>query len=362
MIRVLHFVGYMNRGGQETFIMNIYRHINRTKVQFDFVVHTQNKCDYDDEIIALGGRIHRLPRLKDNPIKYFLCIKNLIHDNSYKIIHRHTSNSSVFFELFAAKLGGAQEIIAHSHSTYDMENTFIHKICRGLLNAVSTTKFACSDTAGAWLFGNKCYYIIKNGIDSNQFIYDKDIRDRIRKEFGIEENYTVIGHVGRFHEAKNHGFLIDIFKKFHDKNNKSVLLLVGDGDLRSLIEKKVNDLELNDSVIFTRLRSDIPELLQAMDVFVFTSLYEGLPVTLIEAQTAGLKIIASDTITEEIKLTDLVEFISLEKPASYWADQVMRYSDGYERKNTYSEICNAGYDVKDSAKWLEEFYLDQNHQ
>jgi glycosyltransferase involved in cell wall biosynthesis len=169
----------------------------------------------------------------------------------------------------------------------------------------------------------------------------------------------VIGHVGSFQTPKNHNFLIDIFKAIHERNIKTVLILVGDGDLRQSIERKVAQLGLSDSVIFTGIRSDIPNLLQAFDVFLFPSLYEGLPVTLIEAQAAGLKIIASDSITDEVKLTDLIEIVSLKQSGEYWAEKVLQYANGYKRRNTSKEICRAGYDAQENTKLLERFYISK---
>jgi glycosyltransferase involved in cell wall biosynthesis len=219
---------------------------------------------------------------------------------------------------------------------------------------------ACSKSSGEWLFGSACkkdnFFIFNNAIDAKTFIFDEDIRTDKRKEFQIEDKF-IIGHIGRFTIPKNHEFLIDIFKAVYDRNNNAILMLIGDGELRSLIEKKVNNLGLTNNVIFTGLRSDISELLQVMDVFVFPSLYEGLPVTLVEAQAAGLPCVISDRITGDVKITNLVEYISLDDNIDYWAEKIMAFAVGFERKNTYKEINEVGYDIESIVKRYQEFYI-----
>ena len=197
---------------------------------------------------------------------------------------------------------------------------------------------------------------MKNAIDTNKFIYNKDIRRQKRKELNIENKF-VVGHVGRFHPQKNHDFIIDIFKELNEKRKNSVLLLVGDGELRQSIENKVKELNLLDKVIFTGVRDDIPELLQSMDVFVFPSLYEGLPVTLIEAQATGLPCIVSDTITHEAIISSNIQSVSLQKSAEEWADKILLIDNGSNRENAAIEIINSGFDVNEIAKMLIDFYL-----
>jgi glycosyltransferase involved in cell wall biosynthesis len=254
--------------------------------------------------------------------------------------------------------------IAHSHSTSSGSGlaAVVKDILQKPLKSNSVDHlFACSEAAGEWLFGSKnmnAVSILKNSIDANKFVYNEITRVQVRRNLAIDQRF-VIGHVGSFIEPKNHMFLIDIFKEIHEKNNKSVLMLVGRGELSEKVTLKVKELGLEDSVMFMGIRTDIPELLQAMDVFLFPSLYEGLPLTLVEAQAAGLIVIASDKITEEINLTNLVKFISLERPASYWAEKLFQYTNSYKRRNTHEKICEAGYDVKENAKWLEEFYLNE---
>lgn len=363
-IRVLQVFAQMNRGGAETMIMNLYRNIDRARIQFDFIVHTEEKCAFDDEILLLGGNIYRVPRYtgKNHFIYKDVWREFFIQHPEYKIIHGHVRSTASIYLRIAKKYG--LTTIAHSHSISSRGN-FISRIIKNILQRqirhIADNFLACSEEAGKWLFGKNIinknsFHVAKNAIDTELYKYDEHIRDEIRVQLNIDDKF-VIGHIGNFSYAKNHKFLIDVFNKVINVNNKTLLLLIGDGELRKAIEKKVNAMGLTKNVIFMGMRSDVPELLQAMDVILFPSLYEGLPVTLIEAQASGLKCIVSDTITDEVKITDNVEFNSLDQLPEYWAKQVLKYAGGYERKNTYKEICDAGYDVKENAKWMKSFYM-----
>ena len=221
--------------------------------------------------------------------------------------------------------------------------------------------FACSIPAGKWLFGKKVvnsnrFKVLKNAIDTKKYTFDYEKRIRIRNEFGITEDAFVVGHVGRFVDVKNHTFLIDIFKEITNKNNNAILLLVGEGELKASIKNKAISLGLSNKVVFTGLRDDIPNILSAMDVFVFPSLFEGLGIVAVEAQAAGLHTICADTIPSEARITDLFHYISLNEPAEKWADSIKKYDNGYKRENMQNEIVKAGYDIDASVKWLEIFY------
>ena len=216
---------------------------------------------------------------------------------------------------------------------------------------------SCSKEAGRALFGNKKkVQVLHNGIETDKFIFNKKVREKIREEFGVNGEF-IIGHIGRFDKPKNQDFLITLFNEINIKNKK--LILVGDGELKDKLQKRVNDMGIENKVIFTGIRDDVNELLQAFDLFVFPSIFEGLPVTVVEAQTAGLKCILSDTITKEVDITGNVEFMSLNKTSKEWAYEVMKYRDGYIRTNTKELVLKAGYDIKDTSKQLEEFYLNE---
>ncbi|MGG1573182.1 glycosyltransferase family 1 protein [Fictibacillus sp. NRS-1165] len=364
-IRILHCFGRMGIGGAETFIMNIYRNIDRNKIQFDFVVHTEKECDYDKEIYNLGGRIFRVPRY--NVKNHFSYIKSWhtlfqTHIGEWKIIHGHMDSTATIYLNIAKRYDFLT--ISHSHST--SSGTGIKAAIKNLLHFPikynTDFLFACSNRAGRWLYGESAckkenFYILNNCIDSKKFIYNTEIRIEKRKELKLEDN-LVVGHIGSMGPPKNHDLLIDIFKEINKKNKNSILLIIGDGYLRGNIEKKVNELGLEKNVIFTGIRTDISDLLQAMDVFIFPSLYEGLPVTLVEAQASGLPCLVSKNITTEVEITKLIEFISLEKPPGYWADQALHNANNMQRQNTSNEIRESGYDVKENANWLENFYLE----
>jgi glycosyltransferase involved in cell wall biosynthesis len=364
-IRILHVLGGMNRAGAETMIMNLYRNIDRTKLQFDFIVHTNEKCDYDEEIRALGGKIYSIPQyIGKNHFKYILAWNKFFRNHpEYKIIHGHVRSTASIYLKIAKKF--ELITIAHSHST--SSGTGIASIVKNTLQYpirfTADYFLACSKFAGEWLFGNKIckknnFHILKNAIDTKKFNYNENIRLNKREELGIENKF-VIGHVGRFQPPKNHDFLIQIFSEIINKNPHSVLLLVGEGELKNKVQKKVIHLGISDSVIFTGKRSDISEIVQAMDVFVFPSLYEGLGIGVVEAQASGLPCVIADTIPQEALITDLVEVLSLKKPKEYWAKEILKYNEKekYSRNSTYEQIKLNGYDIEETSKWLEKFYL-----
>lgn len=359
-IRVLHVVTYMGRGGLETMIMNYYRHIDRSKIQFDFLVHRYDRADYDDEIEALGGTIYRLPRLVPWSSSYNRALNDFFEKHpEYQIVHVHQDClSSVILRV--AKRHSVPIRIAHSHNSNQDKNLKypVKLYYRRQIPTYATHLFACGRDAGTWMFRGAPFQILNNAIDANKYQYNPAQAKIIRKELGLPTDSFVIGHVGRFAPQKNHDFLVDIFAEVQEKRADARLLLVGDGPLRTEIEIKVRSLGLSEKVIFTGIRSDIPALLQAIDVFVFPSLYEGLPVTMIEAQAAGLPCFISDKVPLDCQKTDLVKQISLRTSSEQWAEQILLVQSS-ARKDTYSEIVAANFDIVENAKWLENFYLEQ---
>ncbi|SFH07636.1 Glycosyltransferase involved in cell wall bisynthesis [Desulfotomaculum arcticum] len=365
MIRVLHIVSAMNRGGLEAFLMNVYRNIDRAKLQFDFMVHTEEKCAHDAEIHSLGGEIYSVPVRG----KGIAANKQALNDffaahKEYKIIHQHASSLTYIEPLKAAKKHGVPVRIIHSHNTKQggsRLHRYIHLVNRLFIKDYATDFFACSDLAAKWMYSVKQYHkgdfkIICNGIEINKFVFNEATRKRVRDEFNIQNKFLV-GHVGRFQPQKNHDFLIDIFKAIHEKDNNSVLMLIGEGELRLEILKKVEQLELKDAVIFTGIRSDVIDLLQAMDVFVFPSLHEGLPVALVESQAAGLMCMVSDVITKQVNITELVNNLELSRSADFWAKTIIEKAGNYKRKDTSKLIKDGGFDIKVVAEELLRFYL-----
>ncbi|WP_419958031.1 glycosyltransferase family 1 protein [Psychrobacillus psychrotolerans] len=363
VIRVLHVLGRLDRGGAETMVMNLYRKIDRTQIQFDFIIHTKEKCDYNDEIMALGGRIYSVPQYTGKNHFYYIKEWNkfLKEHPEYKIIHGHVRSTATIYLHVAKKMGLIT--ISHSHSTSSGFgiSAIVKRILQYPIRYFANYLFACSKSAGIWLFGKRAckkdnFIVLNNAIDAQKFVINKETRIKLREKYSIEEN-LVIGHVGRFTAAKNHDFLIEIFKEVYIKNNNAVLLLVGDGELREEIEEKIIKLGLSHNVIFTGVTSDIPQILQAIDIFVFPSFYEGLGIAVIEAQAAGLPCIVSNTVPEEVYLTENINVVSLDDSTNTWANEIIKYSAGYVRKNTLNQIKSNGYDIETTTKFLQDFYL-----
>ena len=364
-IRILNMFTVMDRGGAETMVMNYYRNIDRNKVQFDFLVHRTRRGIYDDEIEALGGRIFRMcPIYPQNFSKYKKRLNSFFKDHTeYRIIHSHMSELGYF----AFKEATRREVpvrICHAHNNprgFDAK-MIVRTYFKHRMIPYITDMFVCGREAGEWLFGkeNKSRFIMmNNAIDSKEYAYNQIVRLKMRNQLGLT-NSLVIGHVGRFHTQKNHDFLIDIFYELYKIQPNAKLMLVGDGAGRAEIERKVEQLGLMDSVIFMGVRSDVNDLLQAMDVFVFPSLYEGLGNVVVEAQAAGLPCVISDYVPEECIVTSgLVTVQKLSDSAEKWARHILTLT-GKERSNRSGEIKASGFDIVENAKWLEEFYLERS--
>lgn len=357
-IRVLHVVTYMGRGGLETMLMNYYRHIDRTKVQFDFLVHRDFEADYDQEINELGGRIYHVSKLIPWSRKYKQELKCFFqHHPEYRIVHVHQDCLSSV-ALKCAEECGIPVRIAHSHNVNQDKNIkyFIKLHYMKSIPKYATGCFACSVEAGEWMFGGRSYHILRNAIDASAYLYSADKAAQIRKHLHIQNNF-VIGHIGRFDPQKNHGFLIEVFNEFLKMEPDAKLMLIGDGKGRKKIEEKVKSLGLEDKVVFTGVRSDVADLLQAIDVFVFPSLYEGLGIAAVEAQAAGIPCVLSDKVPTECKMTTNTEFLSLKDSPKIWVRHILAYKN-IPHMDTYKEIYNAGYDIKKNAERLQAFYCN----
>lgn len=359
-IRVAHIVGKMLGGGVESFLMNYYKNIDRTKIQFDFIIDSDSAVVPRKEIESLGGRIIEIPPYQ-KIFKYIKELKKVLKSNNYDIVHSHINTLSIF-PLYCAWSCKVPIRIAHSHSTTnrkEWKKNMLKVILRPFSKVFANNYFACSEYAGRWLFGNKTFdegkvTIIHNAIDTEKFRYNEDIRNKVRKDLGIEDKF-VIGHIGRFTKSKNHDFLIKVFNEVHKENKKSVLILVGDGSLHSEIEEKVKKMNLSDAVIFLGTREDVNELMQAMDVFAFPSLYEGLGIALIEAQYSGLRCICSDEVPEEAKISDLIKSCSLNN-INEWKNAIIN-QENIDRKKCSFEINNINYEIKREVIKLENKYL-----
>lgn len=363
-IRIAQIVGKWLGGGVEAVVMNYYRHLDHSEVQFDFICDDDSTNIPYDEIEKLGGKVILIPPYQ-KVFKYQKELRRVLRNGKYKIVHSHINTLSVF-PLYAAKKVGVPVRIAHSHSTTnkkEWKKNLLKQVLRPFSKKYATNYMCCSELAGRWLFGDKAYdegkvYLLNNAIDLDKFKYDKKIGDKKRKELGIKEDTIVIGHIGRFVAQKNHIFLIDIFNQFHKKEKNSILLLAGQGPLQEEIKNKVRELGLDDSVRFLGQRNDANELYQAFDVFLLPSLYEGLPVVGVEAQASGLLCFFSDDMTKETKVLDSTVFMSLSNADDEWATSILDNYINFRRKDTTSDITKSNFNIKYETNKLKNKYSE----
>lgn len=354
-IRILQVFGEMNLGGAETMIMNIYRNIDRDLVQFDFIVHTDEHCFYDDEIIKLGGRIFKIP--KYNVLNHYIYTKEwdrfFSNHSSYNIIHAHLRSTASIYINIAKKYG--LNTIVHSHSTSSGKG--LKKAIKTILQKNITKDadylIACSKEAGEWLFGkrqnmDKEIIIINNAINVEKFKFDFLKREQTRKKLGVEGK-KVVGHIGRFNWIKNHPKTINVFEKYLVSNPNSVLILVGEGEKKHHIKQIVKNKNMHDKVIFVDSTSEVAQLMCAMDIFIFPSIKEGVPLVLVEAQTNGLPVLTSTSLSKEVEVSELVTFEDLESDDSVWAKHLDNVVGSINRQDAYLKIKNTKFDV-DSEK------------
>ncbi len=332
-IRILHVINEMVLEGAESRIMDLYRNLDTDKVQFDFAVHTVKPAFFDDEIRQRGGRIYVWPEFKvSNLLKYIKEVNTFFKAHQeYGIVHGHIISWGFIYHRIAKK-HGVRIRIAHAR-TSSYEKTLRGYLTLFMLKPLkyfANVYFACSGLAGEYAFGKRTVEkgkvrIINNAIDAAKFRFSPDGRESLRKEFGLK-NEILIGHVGTFRYAKNHPFLLEVFAEIAKVRPDAVLLLIGDGKLKQEIMGIAHSLEIEDRIIFAGQRTDVPELLSAMDVLVFPSHYEGLPGVVVEAQAAGLRCYVSDAVSQEVAITELVQFISLKESAGYWAEKICTWS------------------------------------
>ena len=366
-VRVLHVLGTTNLGGAESRIMDLYRHIDREKIQFDFLIHTTKEGFFDREIKQLGGNIYYLPSFR--VYNYFAykkaCKAFFASHNEFQMVQGHmTSTASIYLPV--AKKAGVPVTIAHARSAGVDKGLkgWITKFLRRNLHRKCDYMFSCSDLAASAVFGEKQYkegkvVFVPNAVDTKDFAPDEHMREKIRREYGLENSF-VIGHVGRFHYAKNHEFILNIFAEVLKQNKQAMLFLLGDGPRRQEMEEKAAELGIKERVIFAGNQNPVAPYYQAMDAFLFPSRFEGMPGTVVEAQAAGLPCLIADTITTQVKVTELVTFLSLAQDAELWAEQLNRIATERKmQKNTETEIdlSKTNYDVNYQVKQYEQFYL-----
>ena len=359
-IRILQMIGSLNIGGSQSMIVNLYNRIDRDKIQFDFVLDHQDELYYKDTVEQLGAKIFEMPTFCGSNVREVKRTwKEFFETHSeYKILHSHVrSYASLYIPI--AKKHGLKTII-HSHSTSNGQgiSAFVKRAMQYPLRFQADYFMGCSKEAGEWLFGrrvvnSKKYFMLQNAIDVEKYRFDPKTRAEYRAELGLRDELTFI-HVGRFHPAKNHFFLINLFAEIHRKNNNTKLILVGDGELRSEIEQQIKELDLNAAVVLTGNRSDVPNLLQVADCFLFPSKWEGLPVTVVEAQASGLPCLISDCITKDVNVSDLVQNLAINSGLENWLQAIDAID--YSRKDVHDQIEKAGFDIKSTATWLQNFY------
>lgn len=364
-IRILHILQRMEAGGTQALLMNIYRNLDRKKVQFDFLVEYPNKEFYDDEIKSLGGKVYYTNVRNDyNLFKFQQTLKKIILDNQYKIVHVHTYSIG-YFCLKTAKECNVKVRIAHSHSNQTVKDIkyFPKLVLQRLYTLYATDLFACSNEAGKYLFKGKKFNVIKNAIDTDKFVFDEKIRKKIRDELNLS-NQIVIGNVGRLHEQKNQLFLLEIFLCFKRKKENIKLIIIGNGPLESKLKEKAKKLNLENDVIFMGNRRDVNEVYQAMDLLLFPSLFEGLGIVAIEAQTSALPVLCSTNLPEEVEITPYLEKMSLDEPAENWANKAIEMLQKYKnmREDRKKDIVKAGFDIKDISIKMQEYYLKKYYE
>lgn len=365
-IRILQAFVANDKGGLTGYICQNYRFINRNKVQFDFLTFEDEKLDFEDEFIDMGARFYHISR-PSHPISYAKSLKSILNQTEYAAVHFNMSYAN-FILIIIARWIGAKKIIMHSHSTaiddrrdsIRFAKIIIHKLGRYLMNYMADEYLACSSLAAKWMYPgsilqSKHYHMARNAIDVSKYNYNPHVRDDIRRKLKINDDTFVIGHVGRFTYQKNHEFLINVFKKVHQKVNDSVLLLIGEGPDEGVIKQKVKELKLNNNVMFLGRRNDVPKLFQAMDCFVLPSRFEGLPIVGIEAQAAGLPCVFSTAITAEASVSDEVVFTSLDD-MSHWISNILATSTKQRKACEKSCLDAAGYNIQSEIKKIESLY------
>ncbi len=360
MIRVLHVFGGLGTGGTESLIMNWYRNIDRTKIQFDFLVRSPDN-NYLEEITALGGRVFYTASFPKHFVRNYQETKAVLAKKEWDVIHVHGNAAMYMLPLRLAKNLSYTHRIMHSHSIKAQNNVFslIHNLDRTKLPAFATQYLACSAAAGKWMFADHAFTLSRNAIDVDSYRFVAEVRTKTRKNLGIENKF-VVGHVGRFAAPKNHAFLLNVFAEMKRDCPESILMLIGDGELETTIKAKAEQLGIADSILFMGRRSNVGELMSAMDIFVLPSLYEGLGIVLVEAQCNGLPcVVSQEAYNEEVNVyPDRVSVLPLSCGAEAWAAHILSKASIQVNRNVDLDILReCGYDMKTEITKLEELYL-----
>lgn len=362
MIKILHVVSSLGGGGVESMLYNYYLHMDRSKIRFDFIAHGSSVGSLEDKLSNLGASIFHVTPKKTSFKRNVIEINKIIRNGDYDVIHCH-QNFSNFVPLLLAKWHRVPIRISHSHGCI-RNNSFKIKIKNGFLKFLNRIGanyfFACGMEAGKWLNG-KCWkpndknIIMENAIDTNKFSYNQQVRDEYRKKLNVDKNIVLL-HVGRFSDEKNHLFMIEIMKCLSKQNGKHILMFAGDGSKEEMIKTQVSEEGLENKIIFLGLRDDISALMNAADIFILPSKNEGFPVTLVEAQVTGLIALASDRVSPETALTDLIRYITIEN-ANVWSDVILSLDLAKSRTSRAKEIKDAGFDIESKALKYSEWIM-----
>lgn len=356
-VRVLHVLTGLTTGGAESFIMNMYRNLDRNQVQFDFLLRSSDNI-YKDELEEMGSRIYVTAAFPRHFIQNAIQTSAFFKTHHYDIIHVHANALLYTYALECAKKSGVKCRIIHSHNAAmaHMQLLPIHRANKRRIGGLATEFFACSNVAGQWMF-DRDFSVIPNAIDLPAFTFNVETRDRIREKYGIRSEELVIGHIGRFTEQKNHSFLLDVFAEIIKIRPNSKLMLVGDGELRCSIEAKAEKQKLRNKIVFLGSTNTVSEIVNAFDVFVFPSVYEGLGIVALEAQANGLRMICSEAVPSEVLMDDSMCTLPLSAGAEYWAWQILNMDT--KRLDLTERIRSAGYDVRYEAQKLQAFYISR---
>ena len=357
-IRVAQILGKFNSGGVEAVVLNYYRHVDKDKVQFDFIIDEDSIGHLPADCIAMGARLYKVSPYQ-KIFRNWMDLYKLFKKNNYKIVHAHLTTMNVL-PLMAAYFAGVEIRISHGHNTAhrgEWKKNILKSILKPFIIIFATHYFACSEQVAKWLYSKKTLEdnqvtIVYNAIDVCKYEFNNQIRNQIRQELGIKDKF-VVGHIGRFVYQKNHEYLIDIFREVHKSNHDAILVLIGEGKLEQAIKEKVKKMGMNDCVYFLGVRSDVNELLQAFDVFVLPSFYEGLPVVGVEAQMNGLPMVIADTVTKEVKISNNIRFISLKSSTLEWCDAILNTKRLKDMK-----VLDEKFDIGKQAVKLQKIYME----
>lgn len=350
-------------GGMTNLILNLIKSVKDENIHIDFLTSSISE-EYSKVISSRNGKVFEINRRTKHLFSYIKTLMRLIKNENYDAVHIHANSHTAILELIAAKRAGCPVRIVHAHST-KCNNLFLHKILSPIFNRLCTHRFACGLEAGKFMHGKNNFTVIKNGIHLDNFKFNESNVNDIRKKHNVE-NKVIVGHVANFIEVKNHTFLIDVFADLCKEKDTYVLMLLGTGALMESIKEKVDNLGLNDKVLFIGSTPEVPKYLSAFDITVLPSLYEGVPLSLIEAQSNGLKCIASTNVPDEVNITGNIEFLPIDTGTSVWVERLKNIDLTSDRESASNEaikkITAAGYDINEQAFKLESYYNSLSKQ